>query len=62
MFRYLADQKVPNLKQVKERIATVEKRAKISAKDYLGFGVLHTPLKTETFSNGKYYGELNADG
>ncbi len=51
LFKYLVDQKIPELEKVKERIATVEKRAKISMNDYLGLGALHTllsPLQTET--------------
>ncbi len=62
LFQYLVDQKIPELEEVREKIATVEKRTNISVHDYLGFGALHTPLKTYTDSYGKYYGELNADG
>ncbi len=62
MLQYLTDQKIPELAMVKERIATVEKRAHIKAKEHLGGGALHTPLNTKTDSYDKYYGELNADG
>ncbi len=62
MLQYLTDQKIPELAMVKERIATVEKRAHIKAKEHLGFGALHTPLNTYTDSCCKYFGELNADG
>ncbi len=72
LLRYAADQKISDSDlKVKQRkaldgleanIATLEQRAKINVKDYLGFGALQTPLQTKTFSNGKYYGELNADG
>ncbi len=40
----------------------VEKRARISVKDYLGKGAL-TPLQTKTDTMGdKYYGELDESG
>ncbi len=47
------------------RIANVWKRQRIriSVKGHLGFGALHTPIKTKTDQYGaKYFGELNADG
>ncbi len=62
MLQYLTDQKIPELAMVKERIATLEKRAHIKAKEHLDFGALHTPLQTNTYYWGKYYGEVNADG
>ncbi len=43
-------------------IATVEKRANIKVKDYLGAGALHTPLRSKTGSYKKYYGEINKSG
>ncbi len=48
LLQYLADQKIPEVARIKEFITTVEKRAKISVNDYLGFGALHTPLNTYT--------------
>ncbi len=62
MFKHMADQQIPELEEVREGIATIEKRANIKVKDYLGGGALHTPLQTITYSISKYYGELNADG
>ncbi len=43
-------------------MATVEKRTKISVKDYLGFGALTLPLQTKTKLYIEYYGELNKSG
>jgi hypothetical protein len=38
-------------RNVKQRIATVEERAKISVKKHLGFGSLQSPIKTKTCSD-----------
>ncbi len=64
MLKYMADQEIPELEQIKEHIATVEIRAQIRVKEHLGFGALHTTLYTKNNSilKYKYYGELNADG
>ncbi len=62
LLQYLTDQKIPEVARVKEFIATVEKRAKISVNDHLGKQPLTSPLQTKTNSNFKYYGEVNADG
>ncbi len=56
LLQYLTDQKIPELARIKEFIPTVEKRAKISVNNYLGFGALHTPLNTKTGSGYKYCG------
>ncbi len=58
----MADQEIPELEQIKEHIATVQKRANIRVKDYLGFGALHTPLKTKTNADYHYHGEINENG
>ncbi len=58
----MVDQKIPELKEIREKIATVEQRAKIYVKDYLGFGPLNKPIQTKTYPDYKYYGEFNADG
>ncbi len=57
----MTEQKIPEVARINEFIPTIEKRAKISVKDYLGKGAL-TPLQTKTDSNHKYYGEQNTDG
>jgi hypothetical protein len=62
LFKHMTDQKIPELEELKEKIATLEKRANIKVKDYLGGGALHTPLQTKTYSHYKYYGEVNSDG
>jgi hypothetical protein len=55
-------QSVNNEGNVLQKIGTVEWRAKMSAKNYLGFGRLQSPIKTYTDSDYKYYGEVNANG
>jgi hypothetical protein len=57
----LTDQKIPEVARINDLIPTIEKRAKISLKDFLGKGALK-PLKTKTFPASKYYGELNEYG
>ena len=61
LMQYMADQKIAEIEEVKEWIATVEQRAKINVKDYLGFGAIDTPIKTCTQKSGMYCGEFNAD-
>ncbi len=58
LLRYVADQKISDsdlnlwhpkvLDGLEAMMATWEKRAKISMKEHLGFGTLHTPLQTNT--------------
>ena len=59
---YLRDVKCPDLEKISKEFDNVEKRAKISVKDYLGKHALTSPLQTYTHSNYRYYGELNVDG
>ncbi len=58
----MADQEIPDLEQIKDRIANLEKRAQIRFKEHLGFGALHTTLKTKKTSCTYYHGEINESG
>ncbi len=60
LLQYMTDQKIPEVARLKELIPTSEKRAKISVNDHLGKQPLTLPLQTKTYSNNKYYGEVNA--
>jgi hypothetical protein len=62
LLQYLTDQKIPEVARIKEFIPTIEKRAKISVNEFIGKQSLTSPLQKKTYSNSKYYGELNADG
>jgi hypothetical protein len=55
-------QSANNEGNVLQKIGTVEWRAKMSVKNYLGFGTLTQPIQTYTDKNKKYYGELNSKG
>lgn len=58
----MTDQQIPEVKRIKELIPTIESRAKIRVWDYLGKGALYTPLNTITYTDGKYFGEVNSNG
>ncbi len=58
----MTDQKIPEAARIKEFIAIIEWRAKISVNAYLGKAI-PTPLQTKTYPDGeKYFGELNGSG
>jgi hypothetical protein len=47
LLQFMTDREIPEVEKIKETIGIIEKRAKISVKDYLGFDRLTTPIKTE---------------
>ncbi len=61
LLQYVTDQKIPEVARIQELIPTIEKRAKISLNIHLGKAI-PTLIQTKTFSNYKYYGELNEMG
>jgi hypothetical protein len=58
----MTDQKIPEMARIEYFMPTIEKRARISGKKYLGNDI-PTPLQTKTNEKGyKYIGELNPNG
>jgi hypothetical protein len=58
----MTDQKIPEAERIKELIPTVEKRTNIVVNDFLGKHPLTSPIKTITYYDNNYYGEVNAVG